>query len=278
MKCNNCSFEHEQPFTFCPACGADNRYVAPVNPVFERLLSLLQDKKFLTLCILLTVSCGLSLFGGSIQLLNILIAIFLWIAYNNGKKGVLEHKQLKNVSGTVYAMYIINYVAFSLFIVLGLIFALIFTLISGVSEVQNEFINGFYEGLRVSGMEVHEFEQILSQIGITMREILPLFGWIFFIVFTITGVFGIIFNAIGLSKIRRFAKSVCISAESGTWAIEKAKGAKTWLIVFAVFGGISALTNLSGNFLAAAGAGVEVATMILAVILIKKYFINENED
>ena len=113
MKCNNCSFESEQDFAFCPNCSAPAGEPVSVsepivNPVGERVMAALKDKMFLAICVLLTVASAISTFsGGGIPAIIILHTVFLWIAYSKVQKNIVDTKQLRNLSGTVYAQYVV---------------------------------------------------------------------------------------------------------------------------------------------------------------------------
>ncbi len=285
MKCIYCNFEHAEPFQFCPHCGADNRYsapvsvapvsVAPVNVAAERILPALKDNLFLAICILISISTGFSLISGSISVINILLTIFLWLTYSKGRKNIVDSNHLKSISGTVFASYVINFVLYGLVIFLGIIFALIFVLASANTELNEAFMEGFAEGLRISGMSPYEFEAMMGDIGMGFESFTSVIGWVFFLVFTIVGTVGIIINALSLGKIHRLAKSTYKSVESGFLALNKVNAAKNWLIVLGVFSAISALSTLaSGEFLATVAAGSDAAASIIAGVLINKKLIS----
>ena len=67
MKCNQCGFEAAQDSLFCPQCGERMIQDVASRSVFaDQLLPALKDPLFLVVCILLSISCLLSLSAGSV--------------------------------------------------------------------------------------------------------------------------------------------------------------------------------------------------------------------
>ena len=61
----------------------------------------LQDPLFLALCILYSIHTGLSLISGDLPLLSILMTIFLWLFYSQGRNGLVAPNYIRCISGTV---------------------------------------------------------------------------------------------------------------------------------------------------------------------------------
>ena len=129
MKCNNCGFESEQEFNYCKQCGAPINIgqVQPVslNPAADRILPALKDKLFLTMCILFSAACVLNMALDGIPAITILFTVFMWIVYADARKGIVNERHLRNISGTVYASYILGNVVSILFLVVGGLMAFI---------------------------------------------------------------------------------------------------------------------------------------------------------
>ena len=122
MKCPNCGFESERNYPTCSQCQAEIQ----ANPVAQKILRPLKDALFLVICILMSASCLLSLAADNVPLIEILLTVFLWLTYAQSCKGIADAKHLRCISGTVYADYVITYVAAGLVLVLGLIAAAAF--------------------------------------------------------------------------------------------------------------------------------------------------------
>ena len=148
MKCKNCGFEYGEQYDYCPNCGTQNAVEQPtkqpvaeavsLNPVADKVMSALKDSGFLVLCILMSISCVLSLKGG-FPLINILLTIFLWLTYADVQKGFANEKHLQSISGTVYASYVITNVVSIILIVCGVLFGVLVTAFAGTEE----FAQGF---------------------------------------------------------------------------------------------------------------------------------------
>ena len=106
MKCNQCGFEAAQDSLFCPQCGERMVQDASGRSGFaDQLLPALKDPLFLVVCILLSISCLLSLSAGSVPLIDILITVFLWLTYAQARKDIADAGHLRCVSGALYAQY-----------------------------------------------------------------------------------------------------------------------------------------------------------------------------
>lgn len=269
MKCAYCGFESEQDFSFCSNCGAAaqsspavSMSSEPVNAASEKVLNALKDSLFLVLCILMSVSCALTLVDSGPDVLSILFTIFLWLVYAQSRKGVANATHLRSVSGTVYAHYVIINVCAILLVVIGAIIGVAFGALSSdlgfLNEILAELDLGAYE------------TEIISQVLVSVS------GAVFFFAFALVGALLIVINMFSIRYVHRFAKSVYKSIESGTLALRHTKATYAWLIVFAVFSGISLLGNLdSGDFILIASNGVSCAMPIIAAILIKKHLTPE---
>lgn len=269
MKCNNCGFELEENVNFCPNCSMATAEAQPIslNPAGDVILNALRDKLFLVLCIFMSVATILG-FKDGVPLLNILYSIFLWLLYAKAYKGEADCAKLRNLSGTVFAAYILNYVLFGIIFVLGIILA------AAVGFIANDpdLLGLLEQELANSGLELT---------GFNLADILPyISGGIVVVVFGIISLIGIFVNAFSMRYIHRFAKSVYQSVDSGVLELKSVKGAKNWLLVFGIVGFISAVANLfNGDIslvskIASAASGL---CPIFAFVLIQKHiFVVEN--
>ena len=261
MICSNCGYENQDSYTFCPQCGGSlTPQEAPKSP----LLGVLQDKLFLVMCILLSCISGFTLLSGSVPLLQGLCTIFLWIVYSHSRKGTVNTQQLRSVSGTIYASYIINFVLSGILVLMGIVCAAAFGVIFSSTDYVNEILSYFTDS-----------PEVFTTAGALLGS---LSGWVFFFAFVLAAGVIVVFNIFSIGQIHTFVKSVYQNAETGTENYLKVIPAKNWLIVLAVFSGINALSSLSDSFMAALSSGCTCALYITAVLLITKYFIPKEQQ
>lgn len=218
-----------------------------------------KDTLFLVICILYSVNVGFSLIKLNFPIINILITIFLWLAFVQFKKDVLDASKIKYISGTVFAKKIINYVSCGLLVLGGLICAFAVT------------------ALRSSGVYSKILSQIRSYIGTayytTIMSALNAGGFLVFIICVIIAAILFVLTFIGINSIHKFIQTSYKSMETGMFNVTKAKAASIWLIVFAVFNGLSALGGLiGGNVIGLVTNGSICAAYIIFSIMIRKYF------
>ena len=264
MKCIYCGYEAEENFAFCPQCSAQMpiQEAALTNPAENVILAALKDKMFLAVSILVSVATALSFVGGEFSVLNILFTIFLWLTYSQATKNIADPKHIRCLSGTVYASYVITYVLCGIVFVCGALVALVFGVLAGNAEVYGALMN-----------ELGSLDEVTQNI---VGMILSMSGWVITLICAIACAIVVLFNIIATRKIHRFTKSVYTSLEQCTLNIEKAAAAKNWLLVFGIFGAISALSSISsGQIVAGASAGCLAAAEIICYVLIGKYLTTE---
>lgn len=271
MKCLKCGFETGSDFGFCPQCGQP--LTAPVpenpemptvieNPAAKRVLGFIKDKLFLIVATLISIATLLSFSGGGVPLLNILLTVFIWLLYSKGAKNKVESAQIKNISGMVYASYIITNVLVGILAVCGLIFAGAMALIQHNSEAIDEFKTAFTDA---SGLSQQIAENILSIPGI----------WII-IIFAVVCAVILIFNIAGLRNIHKFIKSVYMSVDMGQGNYHKPNTARAWLLAFGILEVVSGVA--SKDVKSIISGGCFGAAMIITSILIEKHFVSMQEQ
>ena len=259
MKCNQCGFEAAQDSLFCPQCGERMIQDASGRSVFaDQLLPALKDPLFLVVCILLSISCLLSLSAGSVPLIDILITVFLWLTYAQARKDIADAGHLRCVSGALYAQYVIVYVVAGLLLVMGVILAISFQALTYGME-------GFWEAFLG--------ELVEAETAATLAAILPsVSGAVILIVCFLVCVITIVLNIFTMRYLHRFAQSVYRSIQQGTYALRYVKAAKILLFILGGFALISCLSDLSanlfGSFVANAASG---SCSIICGLLIRKY-------
>ena len=268
MKCPNCLYETEQPITFCPKCGVQvapapqTEFVPPVNYAANRATALVRDKLFLAMCILITIGTVFSM-----SVMNILFTIFLWLTFAQGRKGFVTNKHLRCVSGVTYANYVIFYVSSITILVCSLLYIGLYGLAVSSDSTLIETPLAYYIP-QISSIIPAEISQILDYF--TFGSFLLIFG----IIFAVFGVAMLLINIFANRKIHRLAKSFYQGIETGSLEVYKPRAVKNWLIVFAVFSGISTVSSLSQGLSQGIYFGTITAVEIIAVILINKYLLS----
>lgn len=266
MKCRSCGYESAEQFAFCPCCGnavtdtteqlCVEREEPSGNPAANRILGILKDKLFLIICILVTAGTVGGMISDNFNVIHILATVFLWLLYAQVQKGTLDSTQLKNISGTVYASYVVTNVACIILIVCGLICGVT------LGAFGDEIINEIAEMAEIADYESYELALSVSA---------AVLGVIIVIVFIVIAALALLINIFGVRNIHRFVKSVYQSVERGELKPVKCRTAHNWLMIFGVIGALSALGSLVDldifGFIASGGiAGAE----ILAAMLINK--------
>lgn len=258
MKCENCGFEYDEAVGNCPNCNGVVAEHVSVNPAADKVLGMLKDSLFLVICILVSVSCVFSLSTGGVPLIQILIAVFLWIAFAQGSKGFADSSQLRNISGTIYANYVLTNIAVISFLVLGSLLGLAWHVITDIAVA---------EGL------IDELVDIIgADYTYLVENLFNISGTLVAGVVVGISVAFLLINVLGFRKIHRLAKSVYQSVDFCVPNFENVKGAKNWMIVFAVLELISSASGFfNGQANAAITSGCLGVCYILGNILISKY-------
>lgn len=260
MKCTNCGLETQQDFLRCPNCDAEASLpVSTADSASGSILRALKDPLFLVICILMSVSCLLSLSAGSVDVISILITVFLWLTYAQSRKDIADAKHLRCVSGTVYAQYVINYVLAGLVLLMGVIFAVAFSFIVQSPDFTRDLLSAFIEVDDTTAMLVQTF---FSASGIL---VLVIFAFIAGIILLI--------NIFTMRYFHRFAQSVYQSIETGTLALKHTNAAKLCLFIVSGCSAIGTLSTLAASgLLDALSSATGCAITLIAGLMIQKYF------
>lgn len=266
MFCPNCGNAVENGNKFCPACGKGLSSNVGENPslvqdsrnseVRDRVREAVSHPLFLVLAVLVSVSALLNLIASlpqiSIPIFELLLTIFFWIVYYNAKKGTLSGAHLRNVSGTVFAYEIVAYVCGGLFLLGGLMFA-----VTGSVVIESlEFRNTLQSAFNAAG----------SSLKLT-GEFMSLVVSIITVVFFVLGALLILLAFFGIRRVHRFLKSLYRNYDNEQESLLHLRGARSWIIVFAVLSGLSAVGGTVVTFFAFA---CNTAACILAAILLPK--------
>lgn len=294
MKCTNCGYENTGNSSACQVCGS----VLPFSQTAQDdgIFQLAKDNIFLTMCILCSVSIGFSLISINFPIIRIAAAVFLWIIFAQSKAGHVDSKYTRFMSGTVFAIYVANWVfwGFSLLCALiraflGILFPFIARVIGyeGIQKISGALSSGMEKASSLWSIPLlTKIEQLLNMIysniyrfiyehdaygyGIpnVVGTVLSLIFW--FILIAAIAI-GIICNLLGWRSIHRFAQSIYRNSENGQTPIANVQKAQLWLLIYGAFNALGAISNI-GKPLTFLASGCLAATLILGGVLIKKYY------
>ncbi len=235
-----------------------------VNPVAAKLLPVIRSDMFLFVCILYTVSVAVRALLLDFTIIGILLTVFLWILYSKGRKNVVDAAQLRNLSGTIFASYVINWIGW---IALLLLAVLLFALL-GTGPV----LTGFFTTVLRSIEELPNISSSAREaIGVLLGNgVISIILVVLSAILVFTAVAGILLNIFGVRTIHRFTKSLAGNVATGAGELVHTGRAGTWLIVFGILSGISALASLS--FIRIIPGGAKCAALIMLGLMVKRTF------
>lgn len=277
MKCNNCGYEENGVFRFCPACGKDHgdeqTFTPPTPTVRDKALAMLKDDVFLVLCILETVAVGAGLLNGNFNLLGVLFTIFLWMVWAKGRKDELSIDGMRRISGTIFAEYVINWVVFGLVTLSGILV----TALSGVIAASIGKIEDLFSEFGINyelNVIKDAFDGMLDTIEF-VPEVLAVVIVAIGIVLILAAVVVALVNVLGVGKMHKFAKSLYISAGNNEGSLACLKGAKVWMLICGIctaLTAIDALTTIAAFPFAFISNACSAAVYIVAFTLVNKHF------
>ena len=259
MKCDNCGLEYDESLGACPNCGP----VIPIslNPTADRVHALLTDGLFLAVCVLISASCFFAIVGGGgLPVIHILFMIFLWLAFSQAKNGFTDSTHIRKISGTVFAVYVIGFIAAGLLALCGVIASIALSAVSKTPDAANQIISNFTSSFSVD-------EKILN-------SVLSVSGIAVFIITAIVVAIMIIVNIFAYGRIHKFVQSVYRSIDMNSTNFVYVKDAKIWLFIL---GGLllvsAALTGVSdkASVMSAISNACSGLTAIFSGVLINKY-------
>lgn len=268
MKCYNCGFESPDDFAFCPKCGVrqevpqwgGDMQTAQSSQAAQRVLTSMKDSLFLAICILFTIGTAIPALRLNFNVINILLTIFLWLAYSTAQKGDSPKEQLRCLSGTVFASYVVTYVICGVMAFCGLIFIL---LGGNIREIFSEIMSINIMGINIYGMMAYEWVRAFG------TAIVYLIGFAFIIGAVVVA----FLNYFGTRSIHRFVQSVYMGIDDESIQVVKVNTAGVWLLVFGIFSGFGAVSSLfSGELLAFVSSGAISAAEIIGYVMVKNYY------
>lgn len=278
MICKRCGLNNPEG-NFCANCGADLRggdaytdyspagtadFNAPVvNPVINLLNSAAKNNMFLSVCILLSVSAVFSILNGAMPgLFLILHIIFAWLIFAAACKENITFEKIRNVSGTIKAEYILNYVSAGMFVFLGILLTAILSIFDNEPGLWEQVLAEVEE--LISPEEYELFLTLLDEAGV-------LFLVLVFAAFFVVAVFGVLINVLIFRPMWRFARSLWLSVQQGRFMLEKSRKAATVIMVYGILCAISALG--ADDIMGTIEQSAQAAAMIVGSVWLKKYIV-----
>lgn len=261
MKCPHCDYERTKAFAYCPKCGKPStRDDEPVDVCpTPRILSFIKDDLFFVVCILLTAGVGCTMLSGGFNALTLLITIFAWLTYVGGRKNVVEHKHIKVISGSVYAIYVIKNILGVLVILCGIVYSLMMLglpLLSGLN-IEEFITDELGPMIMVSGAVL----ALISAMAMFLGAILIALG-----------ILTLILNVAGRKKLHALIQSIYKNAEAGEENLVGVNKAQPWIIIFAVLLILSAVSYITnGNIFGFLSESAFAAALIICNILVSKH-------
>ncbi len=278
MYCKECGHENPEGAKFCVCCGASlnadsqssrTDTTAPAysyaeyqpqsdmsgSPAAMRVLGALRDKLYLAFCILLSCGVGLGIFSGSFDIVRILLLIFCWLAYSAARKGRAEDRYLRDISGTVFAGFVLRLVLGGLLILIGIFYWVFVAALGNAGYDLGALINQAISSIGLKSV----FGGLLGgYLGIIA-------AWlhIFLIVLAVVYILAAILL---IRPVHRFLKSVYEGVQSGREDFVDPHKARICLMVLGILNAVSALSSFSIS------AGCIAASMIVASVLIRNHF------
>lgn len=273
MKCEVCGYTSSTDFEFCQNCGAKATKEALPDSPTPKIFACVKSNLYLVFCILIGASAVISntnilslgtvsgVFSIPKNLILLLTAIAALLIYLDGKKNQLSAKHFKLFSVGVLLKYIWGFFGGIAIMLIGAL-ACIFPLIAA-----------FFQSIEYGA--TFRLEEFLEGGGAFAVIAFIVVG----ILIILLGIIAIIINIIGRRQIHRFVKSVYKSVENNEEQFVSLKTVQFWLIAFTVIALGADLFAFLANpvtlfmFLQ---KGLYYAALIVAVIMINKYFKNEN--
>lgn len=272
MICKNCNHQCADTDVFCTYCGAtlEKETAAPaseafatsepvisqpvisdtVNPIVQKWQQIFSHNLFLVMAILVSCSAVFSLLSGSVNVISILFTIFFWILFASAKKNEVSAKQIRWVSGTIYAQKIVNWVLVGLLGFCAIISIFSTSLLSSI--------------LRFGNLGDSSVYSILGGFGATAL------GVIVAIALLIAAAFIVVVNILYITPAHQIANSLY----NGFIDTNRLHIVKTWSLVLGILSGVSALFTIGGGFCSFIASASVAAAYIIAYVWIDKITAN----
>ena len=310
MFCNKCGARLAEDAVFCTVCGTrvasascdssepvktceaneqtDGAYNA--NPIsFEdlsdsaisKIITAFSSSAFLALCILFTISVGAAALTGSIDIINILFAVGLWLirtaAVTNNTAGFST--PFRMISALTTIGVVLRWIAVGLLLLSSVIFFVAGIMAPPFDELMAEVDSReAYEVIMIesgAGLdEIVTYDDFMTAWNIVI-DFLMMGGLIIFgSVMVVIAIILALVNIFCYHSIRRCAKSFVNAYNTNEKCFVSVNTVANWLLVLGVLEIVSAVGTLSSfDIMLTAASGAGAAGMITASQLLKKYFV-----
>lgn len=259
MFCPYCGNSYNDGERFCSRCGREigtppegiggmGGASFGGNGVEKVCIAAFKDPLFLIMCILTTV-CVLSF-----NVITLLFAIFMWLVFAKARSNSCDVDNMRRISGTAYAMVVLNWVLVGLLCLMAVIFIAL-----GRSDVFERLADMLEDNDYIGGI----FLTILAS------DISYLFSIILFVA---AGILALL-NCLVYIPVHRMAKAMYTGVQSGVLPCDLIRRGATVMLVIGILNGISAvMTYVNVRSMLLSGCGAVV--WILGYVLVKKYFLS----
>jgi hypothetical protein len=214
------------------------------------------------MAILLTASVAFGIFASSYDIIGILVAVGLWMAYTNAKSPDprMSPTGLKIVSGSIKASVIVLHVFAGLMALLGIL-----------CIVAGSYIVSFAEDLvtfSVSG-SLGDMDGLTYLLGKAAGN--AVFAVLAIMMFVIAAGIEAV-NIFFVRNAHKLSKSICVSAETGIMNIAKSSTVRIWLLVLGIINCVGTVGNIAAGseFVSVVSSACGAALFIVGSVWISK--------
>lgn len=234
----------------------------------KKTKAVVTSRAFYVSTIAFTALAALSLITSGLDLFATLFAIGMWLVVTTAKTAT-PTKEIKFLSGTVKAYYIVNIIA-----IVGLVIGGIALILSAPTVMkENDLIHAAIEEFKAEfPLFSDEYTKLIYDLEVWAGEYLGMALSVFVglvmivmgIVFIISAVVTFIINALFVKKLSRRLKECVTALEEGRESSEDVFALKNWFIVIgiiqAVLGGLTLVDgNVTSALISAAAATAYIA-------------------
>lgn len=268
MFCSVCGFKCEDDAEFCPQCGA-KLYIAqqpqpevnnnsevkfeavPGNNCFG-FTKTITDVVSSTLFLIATIFYSAAVVF-NFNVIDVLISIFLWMAFASAKSGIVKHRSLRNLSGAVYAQKILTIISGALLGFFGACLIVIDYTIKRAYTL-SEFMSKFREAFDESGIITYsdfikKFNSFFKIFNITFEKFVSVFFSAFGIILIIMAVLTILYAVFGIGNVHKFLKDIYTGVQLNSPMLDNLNTARVWILVMAILKGLGAVSQLGSGVL-----------------------------
>ncbi len=254
--------------------NTDNQFVSEENAApaetatSKKIKAVVTSRPFFVSTVAFTALAALSLITSGLDLFATLFAIGMWLAVTAAKSAT-PTKEIKFLSGTVKAYYIVNIVAIVGLVIGGIAFILAAPAAMEAKDLLYEALGEFKEEFPLFAEEytklIYDLEIWTGEnLGMALSVFIGLAMIVMGIVFIVSAVITFIINTFFVKKLSRRLKECTMALEEGRESREDLFALKNWFtvigIIHAVLGGITFVSgDITSALISAAAATAYIA-------------------